>query len=98
MKRGLLKLGLVILVIDLALLNLAGKGCPWLPGYHRDHDEITTGSSAPVPVVVSIAGGDRHTIALKNDGTVWTWGWNAYGQLGDGTTTGRHTPVQVSGP
>jgi len=34
---------------------------------------------------------------LKSDGTVWAWGYNYYGQLGDGTTTQRLTPVQVSG-
>ncbi len=38
-----------------------------------------------------------HSLALKSDGTVWAWGWNGYGQLGDGTTTSRYTPVQVSG-
>ena len=37
------------------------------------------------------------TAALKSDGTVWTWGFNAYGQLGDGTTTDRITPVQMIG-
>ncbi|MCX6381662.1 MAG: Ig-like domain repeat protein [Armatimonadetes bacterium] len=37
-----------------------------------------------------------HTLALKSDGTVWAWGWNAYGQLGDGTATDSFTPVQVS--
>jgi hypothetical protein len=36
-------------------------------------------------------------LALKSDGTVWAWGWNAYGQLGDRTTTNRYTPVQVQG-
>ncbi len=46
--------------------------------------------------VTSIAGEGIHTIALKNDGTVWTWGNNNYGQLGDGTTTNQSTPVQVS--
>jgi len=36
-------------------------------------------------------------LALKNDGTVWAWGQNYYGQLGDKTATNRLTPVQVSG-
>ena len=31
--------------------------------------------------------------AIKTDGTLWTWGWNFYGQLGDNTTTNRSTPV-----
>jgi alpha-tubulin suppressor-like RCC1 family protein len=33
--------------------------------------------------------------ALRSDGTVWAWGENWYGQVGDGTTKDRHTPVQV---
>ncbi len=45
--------------------------------------------------VSGVAGGDAQTVAVKTDGTVWTWGANSYGQLGDGTTTGRSTPVQV---
>lgn len=44
-----------------------------------------------------IAAGADHTAALKPDGTVWTWGNNQYGQLGDGTTIRRRTPVQVAG-
>jgi len=47
--------------------------------------------------VTAIAVGWRHTVALKNDGTVWAWGLNGYGELGDGTYTNRPTPVQVSG-
>ena len=38
-----------------------------------------------------------HTVYLKNDGTVWAWGNNGNGQLGDGSTTQSTTPVQVSG-
>lgn len=34
-------------------------------------------------------------IGLKTDGTIWTWGYNYYGQLGSGTTTNRSSPVQV---
>ena len=47
--------------------------------------------------LVAVAGGWDHSVALKSDGTVWAWGWNSSGQLGDGSTTNRFTPVQVSG-
>jgi alpha-tubulin suppressor-like RCC1 family protein len=32
--------------------------------------------------------------ALKTDGTIWSWGGNSYGNLGDNTTTHRSSPVQ----
>ncbi len=41
--------------------------------------------------------GVSHTLALKNDGTVWAWGNNSDGELGDGTVNNRTTPVRVSG-
>ena len=44
----------------------------------------------------AIAGGDTHTVALKSNGTVWAWGRNESGQLGDGTTTDRNSPVQIN--
>ena len=47
--------------------------------------------------VVAVAAGASHTIALKSDGTVCAWGYNGYGQLGDGTMADRYAPVQVSG-
>jgi len=43
------------------------------------------------------AGGYYHTAAIKTDGTLWTWGNNRYGQLGDGTTTSRSSPVTTAG-
>ncbi|WP_159396975.1 DNRLRE domain-containing protein [Sorangium cellulosum] len=45
----------------------------------------------------TVAAGDYHSLAVRSDGTVWAWGHNIFGQLGDGTTTDRTTPVQVSG-
>lgn len=44
----------------------------------------------------TISTGDYHTVALKSDGSLWTWGSNSYGQLGDGTTTIRSlVPKQI---
>ena len=37
-----------------------------------------------------------HVLALKNDGSVWAWGYNIYCQLGDGTTTNQSVPVAVA--
>jgi|GEM_PF-3652731 len=44
-----------------------------------------------------VAVGSNHALALRDDGTVWAWGDNDYGQLGDGTQTQRTTPVQLAG-
>ena len=46
---------------------------------------------------VGISAGLYHTIMAKADGTVWTWGGNYEGQIGDGTTTPRQTPARISG-
>jgi alpha-tubulin suppressor-like RCC1 family protein len=45
--------------------------------------------------VVQIAAGLQHSLALKSDGTLYAWGYNFYGQLGDGTTTQRNVPTLV---
>ena len=42
-----------------------------------------------------IVAGWMHTMALRDDGTVWGWGLNGRGQLGDSTTVRRTSPVQV---
>ena len=44
---------------------------------------------------VALAAGRYHTLALKGDGSLWAWGDNSYGQLGDATTTMRTHPVQI---
>jgi alpha-tubulin suppressor-like RCC1 family protein len=42
-----------------------------------------------------ISAGGYHTIALKSDGTLLTWGLNNYGQLGDGTIVDKTSPTQI---
>ncbi len=58
-------------------------------------------STAPTYLtsVIAVAGGAQHTLALKSDGTVWAWGDNDEGQIGDGTITNRSLSTQVkTGP
>lgn len=49
-------------------------------------------NSKAVPTVIS---GMSHTLALKEDGTVWAWGDNEFGQLGNNSTINSNSPVQV---
>jgi hypothetical protein len=44
-----------------------------------------------------VAPGGEHTCAISTEGRLLCWGWNFWGQLGDGTTTERVLPVPVSG-
>ena len=46
--------------------------------------------------VVSVNAGGSHSMYVKSDNTLWAMGSNDYGQLGDGTTTSRSTPAQVT--
>ena len=76
----------------------------WGPGFHGQLGDGTFTFISNVPVQVSgltdvkaIDSGYVHNLALKNDGTVWGWGWNQNGELGDGTETDRQLPVQTSG-
>jgi alpha-tubulin suppressor-like RCC1 family protein len=47
--------------------------------------------------MTDVAAGGNHSCAVRSDGTVWCWGYNGYGQIGDGTTTDRYSPVAVTG-
>ncbi|NHC13296.1 RCC1 domain-containing protein [Motilibacter deserti] len=68
--------------------------------YAQLGDGTTTARKTPVTArlggrAAGLAAGDRHSLAVAEDGTVLAWGSNAYGQLGDGTVTTRKTPVRV---
>jgi alpha-tubulin suppressor-like RCC1 family protein len=61
----------------------------------------TINRSSPVQTISggtdwsSVSGGFAHNLSIKKDGTLWGWGANGCGQLGDNTTTTRSSPVQT---
>jgi len=86
-------------------LALKNDGTVWAWGYnvYGALGDGTTVQFRNIPVqvlnltgAIAIAGGDYHSLALKGDGTVWAWGYNGYGQLGNGTNTNSNVPVRVS--
>jgi alpha-tubulin suppressor-like RCC1 family protein len=67
-------------------------------------DGTIGGGSSTTPIQVTglsdvqyIAAGGSHALAVKNDGTVWAWGLNSSGQLGNNSTSNSATPVQMIG-
>ena len=86
---------------------LKSDGTVWAWGYNQfgsvgdGTSGINTNRLSPVQIAISdvqaIAAANYHSLALKRDGTVWGWGYNACGQVGDGSTNERDSPVQVSG-
>ena len=83
---------------------IKNDGTLWLWGgntYGQLGDNTAITRSSPVQTVSrgtnwnSVACGRLYTAAIKTDGTLWTWGYNTYGSLGDNTTTHRSSPVQT---
>jgi alpha-tubulin suppressor-like RCC1 family protein len=79
-------------------------GTLWLWGYNGYGvlgDNTTINRSSPSQTVAfgtnwkQVSGGYQNTAAIKTDGTLWCWGWNYYGSLGDNTSTSRSSPVQT---
>ena len=52
-------------------------------------------ASAMSQRTTTLSAGLYHSLAVKPDGTLWAWGRNDYGQLGDGTVTEKHCPVRI---
>jgi alpha-tubulin suppressor-like RCC1 family protein len=66
-------------------------------GTTDNHSTAVRATGLDGVTVTATAAGWQHSLALLDDGTVRAWGANGDGQLGDGTTTDRSTPVAVSG-
>lgn len=83
-------------------------GTLWCWGYNGDGQAgigTTTNVARPHQVTTpagtswaSVTAGDMHTCAVGSDSTLWCWGYNAFGQLGIGTTTNADLPQQVTTP
>jgi alpha-tubulin suppressor-like RCC1 family protein len=86
-------------------LALKTDGSLWAWGLNFDGrcgNNIILDGDTPIRVRVgtdsdwsAISAGKAHTIALKTDGSLWAWGYNSDGELGDGTNTCRYRPVRV---
>src|SRR5690606_13204900 len=87
-----------------ALTTTGAVWCWGRNGFGQLGDGSTNTQPAPVQVsglpsnIITITAGDQHTCALTDTGAAWCWGYNQYGQLGDGASNSPETtPVQVSG-
>jgi alpha-tubulin suppressor-like RCC1 family protein/phosphoheptose isomerase len=85
---------LVLMVNLLFVSSVLGKEP--LDGSTKNSNSKPILTATPVAGIwQTIAAGTSNTFGIKNDGTLWAWGRNNYGRLGDGTTTDRFSPVQI---
>jgi alpha-tubulin suppressor-like RCC1 family protein len=87
-------------------LGLRTNGTAWAwgeGGEGRLGDNTLANKSSPVSVVggftdwSQVSGGYKHSLGLRTNGTLWAWGYNAQGRLGDNTTANKSSPVSVVG-
>jgi alpha-tubulin suppressor-like RCC1 family protein len=88
-----------------ALTSTGGIQCWGYNGYGQIGNNTTTDSHVPVAVsgitggtISALAVGYWHTCALTTAGLVQCWGYNGWGNLGNGSTTDSHVPVTASEP
>ncbi len=67
------------------------------PTAQRTPVVVKTASGTTLTGVTQVAAGRNHSLALRSDGSVWAWGENGYGQVGDGTLVDKLRAVKVTG-
>jgi alpha-tubulin suppressor-like RCC1 family protein len=89
-------------------LSLDAGGNLWAWG-HDDHGQLGNGSASAADITTptrvssgttytAIAAGSTHSLALDSNGNVWAWGWDVYGQLGNGNASAADVtaPAQIT--
>ena len=91
-------------------LAITDDGALWAWGNNMDGqlgDNTTTNRHIPIRIdslpsngmmpgsIIGVYAGGHHSLALTDDGALWAWGANAFGRLGDGTTTQRNVPTRI---
>lgn len=86
-------------------LAIDENGNLWSWGYNR-YGQLgngTTSRSKKLPYQITqniefnqISAGENHCLALDNEGNIWSWGLNSFGQLGNGTTTAVYKPTKIT--
>jgi alpha-tubulin suppressor-like RCC1 family protein len=98
-RRGLFFLPATQSACVLALMFLLSPLCAARLAATDGMQFILSNPRNSAPRVISLWGGaGSEQIILKSDGTVWAWGWNSFGQQGDGTTNNTCMPHQALGP
>ncbi|MGV8911288.1 MAG: RCC1 domain-containing protein [Rhodoglobus sp.] len=103
--------GIAITEVSTALAHSTAVGSDntiyaWGLNTHGELGDSTT-TTSPTPLTVdtpagvtlsTVTSGGYHSMALGSDNKNYAWGWNALGQLGDGTTTDRLSPTVIAEP
>jgi len=91
-----------------AAITSEGRLFTWGYNYHGQlGDNTTTDRDTPTDItsqfglngeetMISVSLGAYHSAALSSEGRLFVWGWNNYGQLGNGTTTDQMTPTNIT--